>query len=461
MPGWYIVKDDGSATGDQGLVTSQPTESFSDRGATNYYASITAALAATTTPTSADFIICSDIHDFTSGSTLTYLGTSAGNSPVLAISVDDTAMGAEKAGAKETTAGSADVVISGNINFQGITFVIGDDWAMTTGNVGSDLFKCQINLTGTSDKINMISDGVRLGLYNTNIIHDLDVSTGTFLLQNAGAIEMIGGSIVSTAGAVDALFQDGGINGGMKAHFVGVDLSDIDGTLLKGVGAGTADDLVDVLIEGCRLNAGVAKANEEFSQNQQVLRIFNSSDSSTAAEHQIFVRTAWGDIQDDTTIIRNETTAFPGGTKVSLKVSTSASCTQSNPLKFEIPSKYVALSGASTDTLKVYFASTTTLTKANFWLELYAPDGTNKQLYNSYTTRNADFFDTTPGNHDDDSGNSTWKDGASDLTGSNEYNETITTSGDVAADSVPRLFIYIAEPSITVYVDTEFDVVAS
>lgn len=462
---WYIVKSGGSATGDGGRVTSQPTGSFATRGAANYYDSIVDALAATTSPAADDYIICSDSHNKAYGGTATYTssGTGIGTNPIMIISVSDTNMDQESSGAVEDVSPAGDLNIVGNINAKSMKFIIGDDLIVASANVNRafNAFNSEFNFSGAGDRFNLTGDGCVTAFYDCDMTIDVDTSVGIFLLGGVVTVRMIGGSVAATTGNVDALIQDGGGSGGFSAHFTGVDLSDVDGTLVKGLGGATTDDNFDIKIEGCQLNASVAFKDETFGQDGHRLLVTNSSSSSAAAEYQYYLATVWGTVedQDDSGIHRNESTAFDGGEKVSLKVTTSARCTPGHPFIFEVPSRFAALSNASTDTLRLYFASTTSLTDQNFWVQVYAPDGTNKNAYNTYSGRNSDFFATGTA-HTDDSGSSTWKDGASDLVGYNEYRVDVDTSADAAADSVPRVFICVAEPSATIYIDSEIDVVA-
>jgi hypothetical protein len=141
---------------------------------------------------------------------------------------------------------------------------------------------------------------------------------------------------------------------------------------------------------------------------------------------------------------------------------TTASVSIAGPMVVDFPARYAALSSASTDTIRIYFAvvNTTTLDNTNVWAELIYPDGTNNQTYNYLSNRNTNIIDATPTDWTDDSAGSTWKDGASDLTGYNEYYMDLDTSGDAGADCVPIIRIYVAEPSATIYFDSTVDVVA-
>ena len=61
----YIVKSNGTATLDAGRYTTPQTGSFDTLGVSNYYVSISAAEAATTTPVAGDRVLFSDLSAFT------------------------------------------------------------------------------------------------------------------------------------------------------------------------------------------------------------------------------------------------------------------------------------------------------------------------------------------------------------------------------------------------------------
>lgn len=469
---WYYCKSGGTATGDGGRYVSQKANNSwaTEFAATSeYYDSIESAMNATTEPDAVDFIMLSNVSTFVKEEAINLTLTSAPESPISVYSVDDDAVQTYSAGASESTGGTnRDYIIASSgltVAYNGIEIKVTDDLTASSSGSGIMFVNGLIRLLGTGDTITTPADGTSISLYNTNIISDVGTLSHLFVITNGGTLEMIGGSTSTTSGSLSSLVT-GGTSGGMTVTFTGVDLSNHgSGTFLLGSsgGAKISDDIINIRIKDCKVNASVVFVQENFSSPTHKFLMTNSSSSSAAAEYQFFQKTWAGDVedQDDTGIHRDESTAFSGGTKVSMKVTTNSDCSKVRPVIFDFPAKFSALSNASTDTIRTYFAvsNATTLTDGNVWAELIYPDGTNKQTFNYLSNRVTDLLSTgTP--HTDDSGSSTWKNGGSDLTAHNEYRMDLDTSGDVGADSVPIIRIYVAEPDVTIYFDTTVDTVA-
>lgn len=461
---FYYVKSGGTATGDAGRAAAARTGSFASMGAAAYYDNISDAITVPTTgPVASDSIYVSDSHTHTYAGNPTFTGsTTTGVFKIL--SVSDTNADSYSAGAAETRTSGGDMTFLEGLSFHGVDFTVGDD--ILTGpdsRVTFDDFT--MTFEGTGSRIQAGVGGAVFIFMNGTCTNTNGSSWGSvFTLDSCGAV-MCSNVVFSGSNGVGNLTTGGFQSGGGSLQMYGCDLSGLTGTIVQGVGSNVQqDDLIDVKLYGCELNASAAFADEDFTKENQKISFFNCSDTSAAAEYQFFQRTFGGDIedQDDTGIHRDESTAFPGGTKVSMKVTTTSDASDMTPLVFDLPARYAELATASTDTIRIYFAvaTATTLTNINCWAELLYPDGTNKQTYNQVNNRNTDIIATSPTTHTDDSGGSTWLNGASALTGHNEYYMDLDTSGDVGADSVPIIRIYLAVPSVTVYFDTTVDTVA-
>jgi hypothetical protein len=290
----------------------------------------------------------------------------------------------------------------------------------------------------------------------------IDVTSGFFNISPdlKGGIRVIGGSVTTTTAGLDDLAR----GSSPMTLFAGVDLTSVTGFILGVTGQFFSDDGFEFVLDRCTLDGSVGFTEESFTKQGHVFKATNCSSSSSAAEYQFFTDSYTGQIedQDDAGIHRNESTAFADSAeKVSFKATTNTITSLATPLVFDLPARFMALSSASTDTARIYFAvaNTVTLTDTNCWAELIYPDGTSKNVYNLLSNRNADIL-ATGTTHTDDSASSTWKNGVSDLTAHNEYRMDLDTSGDIGADGVPTVRIYLAEPSVTVYFDTTVDVVA-
>ena len=121
---FYYVKNGGTATADAGRFATKQTGTFAALGVGSHYPTITAAMAATTTPTSNDFILVSDVHSHSYGAVgQSWAGPTGIVDPLNIVSVDDTAIDAKKASTtvqEEVTGSTADLLLTGRWYIFGI-----------------------------------------------------------------------------------------------------------------------------------------------------------------------------------------------------------------------------------------------------------------------------------------------------------------------------------------------------
>lgn len=474
---YYYVRNDGTATGDGGRYASPKTAT--DNWATafsatsEYYSSIEAAMGATTTPTAGDFIYVSDTHS--ESSTSHSYGLTA-NPPVAVVSVDNDNVGQYSAGASETASGASDVTINGNGArhvFYGLTWSIGDDWAMSFTNQVSILYSCSLTFTGSTDRFLINNDGNHFEAHDTTITWSSGTTSPCFLIYAGTKVLLNKCTFVATSNTLDDLFGDStaGINGGLTVEMYGCDLDDITGYILGSFGAAnTTDDACHVFMSGCSVAGMTAFTEETFTNPNQVFTAVNCDGTSADAEWQYYHKTWTGEVEtvpDNVSggIVRNSGgSTFDGGRNVSYKVTTDSTyCSKTNPFYFDVPAKFMALSAASTDTVQIYFAvQTQTLTDTEVWAEVLYPDGTNKNIWNRATNRNSDILAAGTA-HTDDSGSSDWENNGVDLVSWNEYTMKVSTASDVGADSVPiiRIFVGVDTSSDPIYFDAVIDAVAT
>lgn len=452
---FYYVKNNGTATGDAGRHATKQTGSFAALGTANYYASLTAAEAATTAPTAGDFILVSDIHDHVPGAAISYTGVTSG-APFMVLAVSDTAIDAARGGTRGKETASTDLTFGGNIALNGMEFFCGDDF-ITTVSRAAYLEDCKLRVTATGDGI-LMGDGANFHLVNCELAWD--IAGAAINIGGAGLIVMYGGSVTTTSAGITSLIIGTANNGGAVGRFTGVDLTDVTGTLVNGMGANSGtDDLIDFSFHRCKLASGVAFVGEALNSFNQRVLLTQCSSASSDAEYQYFLKTFSGTVEDDDVIRRADDEPFTdSATDVSYKAITNSQCGIGFPLWFDFPTpRWSALSAGATDTLRLYFASATSgLTKNDLWVELVYPDGTNKQTPNFLSTREFPLDAGTT--HTTDSG-SDWRNGGSPLAGQTEYLLDVDTSGDVGADSYPFVRVHISKASITVNIASEFDLV--
>ncbi|MBL4891476.1 MAG: hypothetical protein JKX91_06575 [Rhizobiaceae bacterium] len=477
---FYYVKSGGTATGDGGRYASEKANNSwaTEFSATSeYYQSVDDACAATTSPVADDKVMVSSASTLSSGTSLYSTASTIQATPIGAYSVDDTAIQTYLAGASEDTGGSSnDYGVSGSgfgLHLHGIDIRATDDIVALSNNSNFMMTGGSITLQdGGSSAGRIVSgaDGTSISLYGTDIIMESGSTIELVDMANGSVFTMVGGSTSATTNSLGDFLGGGAGSGGMRAHVVGVDLSGHGSgfyLLAAQGGSFTSDDPFHVIMQGCELNASVGFVEESFTGPNQYFLSTNCSSSSTAAEYQFFQRTWAGDVEDqnDSGIHRDESEAFEGGTKVSMKITTSSGCGLTRPLVVDLPAVFSELSSASTDTIRIYLAQANTqsnLTDTNCWAEIYYPDATNKNSWNSASNRAAGIL-AAGTEHTDDSASSTWLDGVSALTGHDEYRMDVAidgTDGATGSDSVPIIRIYITSPSATIYIDTTVDVVA-
>lgn len=464
---YYYVRNDGTATGDGGRYASQQTGDWDTTlgGTSNFYASVAAAIAATTSPVAGDIICVSDIHDHTYGASVSFSGVSSGD-PFAVVCVDDTNIeNARTSGnrGKESTSGGDDISFDGRFYASGIEFVSNDNMTVLQDSTFVD---CKLVIQ-TASAIFGINNDNRCGtLIDTELAINDD--TAYISMSGGGRIQFYGGSVTGTdVGGIVNMINGTGANGGCSGEFIGVDLTDVNGNILGNMGNSiSTDDTIQFVFHKCALNAAATKVEEDFSHYAHCAIFTECSGTSATAEHQIYVHKFPGTVEDDTTIYRNDDEAFTdSATNISYKIVTGADATLFSPLWFDYPTpQYSELATASTDTLRFYVASTATLTDKDIYAEVIYPDGTNKHISNFATsapTANANAIDVMASASalTTDSG-SDWRDGAGALSGYNEYYFDVDTSGDVGADCMPQVRIYATIANTTIYLASEFDVVA-
>lgn len=457
MAVYLYVKSGGTATADAGRYTSLQTGTFASLGTANYYPDIITAQAATDGTTSGTIIFCSHLHSAAYGnSTRTYNGGTTG--PVIIVSVDDDAIDSYKVGAKEATSGgSGELRFAYHLASWGLAYESGAHFRINSANSQSFFHDCTLSLVFGSTRFFYIAgDGCAAFFRNSTI--DFNKSDAGFLVEYGGLLDTFSGAITNSSGGsgISAVTAGGG-NGGAVIRLIKTDVSDCDASIVAGLTNGqTNRDLVEVYVSGCRTHASLTEYFKDALLNlNHHGKFVNSAGSSDAAEYQFQENSFYGTIedQDDTGIHRDESTAYPSGTKASLKVVTNSNAGPFTPLEFEFPMQFVELSDTASDVITIYFASTATLTDKDIWATLVYPDGTNKHIYNYLSNQNANPIGSGT-THTDDSGSSTWKNGASDLTAYNEYRMALDTTGDAGADGLPDIHIHVGIASTTIYIDT-------
>jgi len=438
---FFYVKTGTTGTADQGRYASQQTGAFPT--GTGAYPTITAAFGASTVPAAGDTISVSSSHTHDYGAANVDWSCPITTGAYLSIVLVDDANCDESAIATswvEDTTWSYRIL--GRAAFYGIWFKA-DTSFVTNGSQSQFVFdQCTLEVTATNDTpLSIISRDSAALLINTDII---GVSGGdkTVRIGDGCKFEMYGGSVT---GITDTFINAPSNYGGITVKLIGVDLSSITGHIVENIGNAVSDSACEFTMSGCRVNSSLTGFWEESIVNGGHSLVASNCGGTTAAgEYQQHVTRRGGSVDEETSIYRDGSTAFPSTQKISLKCISTADASISTPFWFDAPTRYAELSSISTDLLRIFILSSAALTDSEVWAEAVYPDGTTKQLYNFLSNRNPDIFDT--------SGTLTTNTEAwTGRTAENRYQIDLDTSGDAGADSVPIIRLYVAKASATIY----------
>lgn len=459
---YYYVKNGGTATGDGGRYASQQTGTFAALGAAGYYNDIQDAIDnSTTSPAAGDSILCSDLHSFATTGGISYVGIAT--DPVRIVAVDDANIDQARTTsnmARESNTGTGGIDLN-NVFLSGIELENVNDIRINQDVKAQDskliVSTSNASIVSTTDSGHSEFIEVEFALNDTT--SRFTVAAGNFMILKGGSVT------TTTAGLADFL-RAGFTNGGGTVFVDGTDLTAVTGTLLGIVGSSpTADDIINVELRGCELASGVGFTDEDFAALAHQFIVQGSSATSAAAEYQYYLQALGGSVedQDDTGIHRGDDQAFEdSGTKISYKIDTNTDANLGFPFRFEFPMpRWAELSTAGADTLRFFVASTSALTDKDIFVEVLYLDGTNKNQTNYIATAPTTVGGTldvlASGTTLTTDSTSDWRDGASALTGHNEYQIDVSTTGDAGADTVPLVRVYVTLPSVTIYLASEYE----
>jgi len=319
---YYYVKNDGTATGDDGRYASQQTGSFASLGTSNYYSDIQDAIDnSTTSPVAGDFINVSDLHSFSNASNIDYVGKAT--IPFFIVGVDDANVDAARTSGNigvEDYTGTVDFIINDSV-ISGVSIISNDNIDFKGQNT---LIDCDLTVDTAGDRlISSREDGIGVTLIGCRLNINNSSSHAMFV-QGGGYVRMVDCEVKTTAGSVTNFSVAGFANGGCELVVSGCDLSVVTGTLIADAGlSNTNDDLINIRFDMCKIASGVAFTNEVFQSSSQRALFTRCSNSSSAAEYQYHLHVFGGDVDDDSAIFRNEDPAFAdSGQKISYKIVT-------------------------------------------------------------------------------------------------------------------------------------------
>lgn len=379
--------------------------------------------------------------------------------PLKWISVDVNDTSVYKKGAAITT-NSNFAIRDGNHHLFGVKWILTStgDLQISQSGTTATFHDCTIEMQNATATIQVMSIGAEAHFFDCDIGGDgVTTINECFQFNHAATkVEWHGGSVTGTV--TNLLSAPIGINSAVISN---VDLSNVTGVLVDNFGSNFInDDIFGLIIKNCILNSGVAMADENFLKPGQRLEVWNSDDTTGDENHRIFIRTAGGDIESETSVVRTATQALPGAEKLSLKVTSSSVCGQFTPVRFNIPVRYASTGSASEDVATVYITTATTLTDSDVVCRLIYPDGTI-QVQANVVTNGSTISGKPYTTHPFTTGSTlTTTSGLWTNPQTNQYKIDLSTTGDAGlsdANVAPQLEILITKASVTLYFDSQAD----
>lgn len=454
----YLVRNDGTATGDAGRYTSEQTGSFTALGTANFYGSIQLAIAATTTPVSGDRILVSSAHALTGGGITHNLALGVN---VEIICVDDLncenyrPVDGTRATEHASTSG-ADIIFTTSSTYRGMEFISTDNLSFGA-NDSINFHDCILQFRD----IALISsgDGTTVSFHNCEII--ATDANSVFNVNYAATYYFKNCKFTSLTGTWNKLFAQFAIGGG-RVTVTDSNLSGVTGILVADAGATVlVDDMLAVSFDRCKLADGVVVHNEVLVGDSKSITISRSGFVAADAESQYLFIMNDNQVEDDSGIRRADGQAFEdSGTQVSYRVQTGADTSTAKPFTFEFPiTRWSELTGAA-DTLRFYVASTTAKDNKKVYFDVSYPDATTKNDITRSTSAKSSSWggvDTMgTGAVLTTDGASDWRDGVGTFTGNEYLVDVATTNG---LDCYPTVVVTITEANADFYIGSEFDLV--
>lgn len=418
----------------------------------NPWARMNLALASGNFMIGGETVYVSNHHTETQASGMSYNFLSAGVAgvgPVKILCVDDSVTPpinlATGASASTTGANGVAILASSNGAFYiyGISFTAGSGAVTAAISIGSaagnsnglGLFdNCTFKLGGTvGGNYNFNSSSC----YNCGICYNC-----TFLFSSAAQnclsgngggelLQVIGGAFASSGTVPTAIFA---LINTKTAYFRDVDFSAVSTTLIA---ANTAS--CNLLLENCKLSAtGVIVATGGGNAWQPNIRLHNCDSAGTTYRYYYYTGSCI--VQQETIIVRQNSLATDGTTPISWNCTTSTLANYALPFFSDPIAIYNPTIGNKT--LTVYLTTNTTLTNKDIWFEAEYFGSSSSPLGFLTSTKGSILLAPTALTSD----TSTW---GGSIT--NKYSIALTVNTQLAGPIKIRL--YLAKPSITVYVD--------
>jgi hypothetical protein len=465
-PTWTLTKN--STTTDSGVTWTECTGQaiYNGDGGGTAWAAPHARIAnavASGWPSAGDTIYVSNNHAATQASSINISPVGFASNGLNIICVSDTVVppttlattaSESTTGANSITVGSTGFGAVTNIFMYGVTFNAGsaaNAASINLNNTPNTIYiprfeKCSFVLNNTnSSSLTIIGQNSSNSIQDSNIVFKgcsfVFGSTGQSLSMCSCALNLFDACVFAGTGTVPTnLFSTvfGAISGNIIRD---CDLSAVTTNLLT---IGNNGNFV-FNVQNSKLGSAVNVVNGTInSWGQLDFKVHNSDNAAT--NYRYYRKNYLGTEQQETTIVRTGG-ATDGTTQISHNVNTTANSNYYQPFVTEEITAWNDNSGSS-KTATVYLTTNTTLNNNDFWIEIEYPSSSSNPQGATVTTRMALLGTPTALTTD----SSTW---GGSIT--NKYKCSVSFTPQMKGPVKAR--IYVAKPSVTIYVDPLLSIV--
>jgi hypothetical protein len=368
-------------------------------------------------------------------------GTAAAPNQYLSVSNSVAPPTAVTSGASVSTTTANGITLEGYGYYYGITFSSGSGASAATFNVAvtgaTSLFTENCTLQqGTSSSSSLFNFGNTAGYsyhVNPTIVFG---STGQSLDVNGGTHSFINATVAQTGSVPTTLIKN---TAAETVNFVirDSDLSAITGTLYN---AGSENGAGQILLANCKLASGVTMVSGNYGNAfSAVFRVHNCDSGSK--NYRFYEGAYLGTIQQETTIVDNTNPASNGNETISWNIATTADTAFGQPYAAPEIATWNAFTSSS-HTATIQINSNISLTNAQIWMELEYLGSASYPTGSIITSRAAPLATPTAYSSSSDS----WG-------GSETYQQYMQVTFSPALAGVIKARVFVADPSITVYVN--------
>lgn len=380
-------------------------------------------------------------HTEGAGSTAITLTGGTVSAPKVIISVDKDSSDAFTPGALcDCASGAADLTLAGVGFSYGVDYTCADDIVMGSGSKWHIEGSPSTYATLTHDSIVIINAGCQISLQHCE--HVFEATSSEFFIDDGNKailtdVKLAAGS-AATNDYIGTVSGDGAI-----VLFNGLDLTGMASTGNFLVPGSSDSRPSFVRGTGLKLPSSGSVVSATFNDAGSTVEIYNVGTGNTA--YAFHIEDSRGVATEDTTQYRDAT--YDGTNGYSVKVvTTSAMVDGFTPFRMLLAEYYAAANGTHTVQL---LTDGVTLQNDEFFVELIYPDATTGTLMNVVTSRAGNPI--SPANLS--TSTEVWTE---TLTSDTELEVAVTATSGAAG--IHQVWINVAKPSSTVYIDPEVDV---